>query len=382
MSRFIKTAISIALMSVVSVIPKASASELVQTLGQARLEYASSDQGVYRKVFHLAKINALQRFVMSTYPEAKIQLYNRYEPELTSYENIDRYIIDASEMEPAEDTALTQRKGQNDKSIRLAVRATVSASALDAFFQSRSAAGTAGVGESSEFGVLFFGRRIDSRTEFDTKRVRVSESDLLESDENTFGVDETSSLAGINRTSTNREATGGSRNNRRAADVYVADISLTNNLSAAIREELVDAGFEPIEVEDIVDAYELYYLDELVDEGMIRDDGTLPRRTLNDYKKAAFEEGWRFFGFGRVDIGLPQLDERGTGIMKVAATVSFEVFMDVEGRARSVAVVAPETLWGDDPNGDPVVAEQRAYRMAVETAMQTVVSQLQASNLY
>lgn len=366
-----------------SLIPQIGAgNEIVQSLGQARVEYAASDQGVYRKVFHLAKINALERFVLSTYPEAKVDLFNQYQEDLTSFENIDRYVIDAKEIEPAEDTALSQPKGRNDKSIRLAIRASISSLALDAFFKSQSSIGNINAGQSSEFGVMFFGRRVESRTDFDTKRVRVSETDMIESAETLVGEDTIGVTEGVTRSSSNRVASGGSSTTRRANDKYAADISLSYDLSAAIREELVDAGFEPIEIEDIVDYYDLNYLDELVDGGLIREDGTLPRRTLNDYKRAAFEEKWKFFGFGRVDIGLPQLDERGTGIMKVAATVSFEVFMDVEGRARSVAVVAPETLWGDDPNGDPEVAEQRAYRAAVEKAMETVVSQLQAAQLY
>jgi hypothetical protein len=363
--------------------PTASnAQELTQSVGQARLEYASSNQGVYREVFHLAKINALQRVVLATFPEAKVRLFNKYEAELTSFESIDRYVIDASEMAPAEDTALSQPRGQNDKSIRLSVRATISITALDAFFQSQSSAGSLVTGEVSEFGVLFFGRRIEARQNFDTRQVTVSERDATESVQTTIGEDGTTTLEGVTTSSTSRSASGGSATDQRANDTYVANTALSQDLGAAIKEELVDAGFEPIEVEDIAEDYDLLFLDELVDEGLIREDGTLPRRTLNEYKKAALAEGWRFFGFGRVDVGLPQLDSRGTGIMQIPATVTFEVFMDVDGRARTVAIVAPETLWGDDPNGDVSVAEQRAYRAAVEKAMETVVAQLQAADLY
>jgi len=381
LQRFRSVVASLLLLSVV--LPQAArAQEIVQSVGQARLEYASSNQGVYREVFHLAKINALQRVVLATFPEAKVRLYNEYEAELTSYENIDRYVIDAVEMAPPEDTALSQPRGQNDKSIRLAVRASVSITAIDAFIQSQSSAGNLAAGVGSEFGVLFFGRRVEERQNFDTKRVQVSESDATESVRTTLGEDDTSTIEGVTTSSSSRVASGGSATDKRAQDTFSANIALSRGLGAAIKEELVDAGFEPIEVEDIVEYYDLLYLDELVDQGHIREDGTLPRRTLNGYKRAALEEGWRFFGFGRVDVGLPQLDPRGTGIMQVPATVSFEVFMDVEGRARSVAVVAPETLWGDDPNGDPDVAERRAYRAAVEKAMETVVAQLQEADLF
>lgn len=361
---------------------KMHAQEVVQALGQARVEYAASDHGVYRRAFHLAKINALNSVVASTFPQAKISLFNQYEDEITAYENIDQFILSAEEIEPPEDTALTQPVGQNDRSIRIKIRATISLGALDAFFQSQSAAAGLAAGQGSEFGVLFFGRRVDARQSFDTRTVQISESDQVESVEVTSGSDGTTSIDGAAVSQTSRTASGGSSTERRAEDTFSPSLSLTYDLGAAIKEELVDAGFEPIEVEDIVEYYDLPYLEDLIDEGLIREDGTMSRRSLNGYKNAALEEGWRFFGMGRVDVGLPQDDSRGTGLLQVPATVSFEVFMDVDGRARSVAVVAPETVWGSDPNGDPNVAEQIAYRAAVELALETVVAQLQAANLY
>lgn len=356
--------------------PKALAQQVVQSVGQARLEYASSDHGVYRKVFHLAQINALQRLASASFPEAKLRLFQKYESEITSYENIGTFVLDTQEISPPEDTALSNPRGQNDKSIRLGVRSTISISAIDAFLNEKSTLSSAGSSQN-QFGVLFFGRRIDTRQNFDERRVIVNEQDVQEDIENTIANDGVSDLVGITRTTTNRQASGGSTTQRRDVNIYVADIPLSMDLSSAIRQELVNAGFRPMEIEDIVEDYELLYLDELVDDGMIREDGTLPRRTLRGYQVAAIEEGWQYFGIGRVDVGLPTLDQRGTGILKVPATVTFDVFMEEGGRLKSVAVVAPETFWGDDPNGDQTVAEQRAYRLAVKAAMDTIVAQLQ-----
>ena len=359
-----------------------NAQETVQSLGQARIEYAASDHGVYRRAFHLAKSNALLALVSDTFPQAKFSLFNQYKDEITAYENIDKFVISAEQIGEPEDTALTQPQGQNDRSIRVRVRTTISVSALDAFFIEKSQAGNTQAGQGSEFGVLFFARRMEARQNFDSRTVSVSESDRAESIEITNGSDGVSVVEGANVSTTSRTASGGSTTDRRAEDTYAPSLSLTENLAAAVKNELVDAGFEPMDVEDYVEDYDLPYIEDLIAEGLIRDDGTMSRRSLNAYKDIAIDEGWQFFGVGRVDVGLPQLDDRGTGIMRVPATVTFEVFMNVEGRSRSVAVVAPETVWGDDPRGDPVVAEQVAYRSAVSLAMTTVVSQLQAANLY
>jgi hypothetical protein len=160
---------------------------------------------------------------------------------------------------------------------------------------------------------------------------------------------------------------------------YEANLEVSEQVAYAVQEQLVDAGFEPMDAEDLADEFDLPYLEDIVDQGLLRENGSFPKKLIKQYKTAAIDAGWTFLGMGSVDLGTPTVDEvRGT--VKVPATVSFSVWMLSDGRAKTVASVRPKVVYGQD-SGDAGVAETNAYNEAVVFAMDTVVAQLQQKGL-
>lgn len=361
---------------------------IVTVRGVARVEYAPSNDnhGLYRKLVHEAKIAALKTY-MATMPQAKARLVERYFDEMTSFENIDKYVLSFKPLGGPCNTGVTKdgvpKCGKiKDKTLNLAVNAQISAVAIDNFLQAQSVVGATAAGESSEFGVLFIARTTTGKTVFQDKVTNVAQQKSADNTNTTVASDGTSNVAGVSQESLAVSTTGGSTEIKADELVYEVNNSLSNTLGQAIGQYLVDAGFEPISADELVDNSDnLYYLDEMIDEGMFRDDGTMPRRLLNRYKKAAIDFGMKFFGIGRIDVGLPKKNVV-TGFVEVPAIVTFEVFMDANGRSRSVAVVTPQAVYGEDARGDSAIAQQNAQNEAVKLALDTVVSQLQAKDLF
>lgn len=354
----------------------ANANESIVVVGKARMEYAKINQGAYREVFYLAKVNALEQ-VAAAFPQAKFNLFANFREELTSFDAIDLYVMEAVEVGKTIDTGKTK-----DKSLRLAVSAKINLTALDVFFHNKSEAGMSTAGVGSDFGVFFIARKMVANKRFKIKETTVSENKAVSSGNETATVDAGTTSLSSASSEMNLVSNGGSVQLKADENQYEVRLDLTEGLAAAIKQHLVDAGYEPLSSDDLVDAgYDgLAYLDEIVEQGMIGPEGMMPRRLFATFKKSAIEEGWKFFGAGRVDVGMAQKDDR-TGGIRVPATVTFEVFMDVDGKSRSVAVVAPEVVWGESEAGDAAVAEQLAQNGAVDKAMQTIIAQMQLKQL-
>ena len=361
---------------------------VITVRGIARVEYAptNDNHGMYRQLVHEAKKAAVKTY-MASMPQAKLKLMDRYFDDVTSYENIDKFVLSFSPLGGPCDTGVTKngkpKCGQiKDKTLNLAINAKISTVAIDNYLQSQSVAGATAAGESSEFGVLFIARTTTGRKVFQDKVTNVRQDKSVDNTNTTMASDGTSNIAGVAQDSLAMTTTGGSIEIKADELAYEVNDSLSVTLGQAIKQYLVNAGFEPIDTDDIVDNHEgLYYLDERIEKGMVGEDGTIQRRILNKFKKAVTDEGMKFFGVGRLDLGLPQKNQV-TGFVEVPAIVTFEVFMDVNGRSRSVAVVTPQTVYGEDARGEAAIAQQNAQNQAVKLALDTVVSQLQAKDLY
>jgi hypothetical protein len=169
--------------------------------------------------------------------------------------------------------------------------------------------------------------------------------------------------------------TGGSQVRKRDSVIYSPSLELSEGLQEVISELLVNSGFNPMEYSELED---VPYLDDLIDEEIIRPNGSLPTRVRKQYQQAAIEAGWNFFGYGTISVGLPREDPT-KGNLKVSAQVSFKVFGLESGRAKTVATVRKKVVnaWGDDPASLETVAMNKA----AELAMATVIGQLQKKAL-
>ena len=203
-------------------------------------------------------------------------------------------------------------------------------------------------------------------------KVRESESSASVKEESASGG--TSSVDSTTSKSIEVKRTGGSKVGKRDKVLYEPNIALSEEVAMAVQEQLVLAGFEPMEIDELDD---VPYLDEII--GKMRKDGRMPGRIQKQFRRAAIDAGWSFLGMGNIDIGVPQQDA-ARGTVRVPATVAFKVWSLTDGRSKIVASVKPVTIYGQD-RGNASVAETNAYNEAVKHALDAVVAQLQLKGL-
>lgn len=346
----------------------ASAQEAVKVTAVGEKKYQEYSSYIEASALEDAKRQAVKK-VAASFPKSKKRMFKDLEESI--YENIDDFVIEA---------AVQQKKNDaGTKTFKVAISALVDVDAINAFFIDNSEAGNQAAGDASDFGAIFVARVETSRKAFDVKRTTVNKSESQSTLTEESASDGTSSVDSVNTKTMDVNQSGGSSERKRDAVEYEASLELSQEMASAVEEQLVDAGFEPMDAEDLADDFDLPYLEDIVDQGMLRKNGSFSKKLIKQYKTAAIDAGWTFLGMGSVDIGTPAVDEvRGT--VKVPAKVSFKVWMISDGRAKTVASVRPKVVYGQD-SGDAGVAEVNAYNEAVVFAMDTVVAQLQQKGL-
>lgn len=311
-----------------------------------------------------AKLSAFNKYTASL-PSAKQSMVQEYYAQITS--NLDQFVPGAVIQQEQQD--------KNTKQYKVAIMAQVNPGALDAFLN-RQADAASGFSAPSDFGAMFIARVETARKSFDDKRTTVQETQGSASLEETNADDGVQSLSSVSEQSMNITRSGGSTEVKRDEVEYEPSIEISEEVAFAVEEQLINAGFEPMLMDQLYD-YGVPYLDEITDE--MRSSGRMPSRIQRQYQEAAMEAGWTYFGVGMIDIGTPQADA-ARGTVRVPATVSFRVWSLTDGRARAVASVSPQVVYGQD-RGNASVAETNAYNEAVKYALETVVAQLQQKGL-
>jgi hypothetical protein len=354
----------------------ASASE-AQVKIQTRMPYSEDNgHGIRRKLTHEFKKDAFKKF-MTSLPQAKSGLIQQYFDEITTYEKIDQFITKVQFAGKCDDT---QCGKLNDNTLVLSGMAWISRNAVDNFLKSKSAVGNAV--DTSDFAVMFIARKVSSRKVFDNKTAKVSSSSSSASTEVVSGSDGTSDVSGGSQEDVSVNKSGGSVEKKGDSFVYEIDLGLTEALQTAIQEQLINAGFEPFPMDDVLYDYDEDGLEEMIENGKFGDNGSLSRKTLSSVKKTAALDEVTFLGVGRVDYRLGEKNTQ-TGKMQVPAIVTVEVFQKKGRRMRTIASVQPTTVFGDYPNGgDYTVGQIDAQNNAVRKAMDTIISQLQAAGVY
>jgi hypothetical protein len=341
-----------------------AANDLVQVSALGVHEYRTFKKTASRDAaLANAKEVALKKY-LSSMPMAKQRMLMGDIDALTA--DIDTYI--------AEVQIQQEKREKSTKQYKVAIVARINPAALDVYLANNSAAGTQGSGYASDFGAMFIARVELSRKAFDVKRTTVSETNNLASLEETSASDGEKSIESVGEKSMSIKRTGGSSEQKRDSVEYEPSVDISEDVAYAVEEYLVNAGFEPMGVDQLDD---VPLLDEIVDE--MRESGRLPNRTRKMFQTAAIDAGWTFLGIGTIDIGVPQTDA-ARGTIRVPATVGFRVWSLDDGRARTAASVRPQVVYGQD-RGNASVAQTNAYNEAVKYAMDTVVSQLQQKGL-
>ena len=353
----------------------------IQYKVQTRMPYAEdNNQGIRRELVHQFKKDALKTLMADPKtPQTKARLIQQYFDQMTEYGTIDRFFTRFQFVGPCDTGSGSQCGKVRDQSLVLQGMAFVSMNAIDNFLQANSAAATM---ETSDFAMMFIARKVASRKVFDEKKVKVKSNESTASNEVVVGGDETSTVTGGTSSEMEVSKTGGSVELKADGFVYEIDLGLTDALQSAMQESLINAGFEPFPMEDVLYDYDMDGLEDMILNGEFGDDGSLNRRTLARIKKVAAEDEVTFLGVGRVDYRLGEPNPV-TGDMRVPAIVTVEVVMKKGRRMRTVASVAPTMIYGDyQAGGDYTAGQVVAQNIAVQQAMDTIVSQLQAGGHY
>jgi hypothetical protein len=360
--------------------PQVASSQELQLKVQTRMPYAeNNDQGDRRRLVHQFKKDAFKKMMSDpNTPLAKARLIEQYFDEMTDYEMVDRFFtkyVFAGKC----DTGSGSGCGiVRDNAVVLQGMAFVSMNAIDNFLQSKSAAATM---EASDFTMLFTARTVADRKQFQAKTTEIEQNKSTSSVEVVSGGDDVSTVTGGTSEDMKVSTTGGSTSQKSDVFVYEINMDLTDKMESAVEQALVNAGFEPFPLYEILLDNDMPFVDELVDDGAFGDDGTLNRRTLARMTRAVSEQS-TFFGIGRVDYRNGEKNPV-TGGMRIPATVTLKVMMKKGKRMRTVASVEPTIVYGDYPVGeDSSVGQLRAQNRAVKQAMDTIVSQLQSQGLY
>jgi hypothetical protein len=347
---------------------------------QTRMQYSEDNkQGIRRQLIHEFKKDALKAFMVEL-PQTKARLIQQHFDEISTFENVDMFFTEFR-FKKACNTRTGKQCGEvRDNSLVLMGIATISVNAIDNFLQSKSAiANSAG---SSDFAVMFIARKVTDRKTFRAKTTDVSKSESSSSTEITVGGDDTSEVSGGSESSVSVTQQGGSTALKADMFQYDIDLALTESLQSAVTMHLVNAGFEPFAMDDVLYDYDMDGLEELIANDQFSEEGSLSRKVLSGIKKIAAEDGVTFLGIGRVDYRLGEKNNV-TGEMSVPATVTVEVFQKKGRRMRAVASVQPTIILGSYPiGGDYTVGQTNAQSKAVQKAMDTVISQLQSKGLF
>lgn len=361
--------------------PQVASSQELQLKVQTRMPYAeNNDQGDRRELVHQFKKDAFKKMMSDpNTPQTKARLINQYFDEMTDYENIDQFFtkyVFAGKCDTGSGSSCGIVK---DQAIILQGMAFMSMNAIDNFLQSKSAASTM---ETSDFATLFIARKVAGRKVFQAKTTDIEQNKSTSSVEVVSGGDDVSNVTGGTSESMKVSTKGGSTSQKSDEFLYDIDLGLTEALQTAIQETLINAGFEPFPMDDVLYDYDMDGLEDLILNGEFGEDGSLNRRTLAGIKKIAAEDEVTFLGIGRVDYRQGEKNPV-TGDMRVPASVTVEVVMKKGRRMRTVASVAPTIIYGDYQVGeDYSIGQLVAQNRAVKQAMDTIISQLQSKGLY
>ena len=270
-----------------------------------------------------------------------------------------------------EETVVQEKNDESRKLLRISLRVVIDDNAVTAMFNDLSAGGNQATGESSNFGSVFVARKKMNAKAFDTKRVSINETEAEDNLSQDVASENGRSTQATSIDSFSRTATGGSTTKKRTEVSWELDETAQEYLSSAINEALVNAGFEPMDYNDLTDQG-APYADELFNE--VTDKGTIRGDSMKKIKDAAIDSEWQYFGYGTVDLDLPQTDP-ATGLFKVSAIVAYKVMMFKDSKSKTVATVRATQVYGLSETED--AATNEALNKAASIAVNTVVDQLQ-----
>ena len=359
MRKFLRRVLMLPFLGFLFLVQVPAHAQTVKISAVASQSYAKkADAGVKDKALQKAKLIAVRKHI-ARQPRSLKKVYRKLTAQIRA--NLEEYVIGVQVQKEKDD--------KEAKTYKVAIIAEIDPDALQALVDAKADAGTK---LSGTFGFFAMARVQTSVKRFDTKRTKISAGESAESVRETSGGNQGKSVDAIEKERFSKTQTGGSKVRKRDKIEYEPSAELSESLTSVFKEFIQEAGFEPESYEDLEG---VPMFDELIDEGAFRKTGKLPSRVRKQYRDAARDEGWDFWGEGITSVGLP-VEDNVRGNLKLTAIVSFKVYMRDGRKMRSVADVRNKiiTVRGDEQEA----MQEDALNKAAEAAVKTITGKLQA----
>lgn len=218
-------------------------------------------------------------------------------------------------------------------------------------------------GGGSAFSFLFVSRKASTITQFDARKTEVAQSETA-----------TVKAADGGATSVQSSTRGGSTLQKE--DVVQYEVSSSQDLDAAIGENLSTSGIEFVGYDDIVANCSAVPAQKFRGEFASSDEMSPDTRRM--VIKAAKDCEIRYFAFGTVDTGVASLDPV-TGNKRVYVSVRSQLWDISQKLPRRISSVGPKQYAGLGP--DQSVASRNALNAAARDVSKTLVDQLNAKGI-
>jgi len=306
----------------------------------------------YNEVLEIAKVNALRSWAAQGSVATGL-IFAENEQKLIA--EINDYLLNPQ--------VLHQCKG---KSFKLSVTLTVNENKINLLGKVIS-------GPRSRITALFLARRQDTVKSYDSKNTSIVEETTITDSAESNAFDGSSASSEGYSSSKDIVVTGGS--SERKADKITWNVFRASQLDAAVNQTLTSYGFKPIDVSQVSSRFPGFDLEAFKQDFTFSDD-VGPDTKNNAFNAIAGKIP--ILIIATVDIGAKDIDDV-SGLIRVGATVTAQVFKDDGLFFETVASVQPTMFAGLGPN--QTAAETNALIKAAESASNEIVQQLNAAGI-
>ena len=310
----------------------------------------------FNEVLSQAKSNALRSWAAGK-SVAISTLFAENEQQILA--NIDDYFLNAQ----------VDHRCQG-KSFKLKVKGVVDANRISLLGK---AAPVQFSGPRSRMTAVFLARKADFVKSYDTKRTSIEANTTFSEGSETASMSGGSASTEGYSSTKNIKETGGSSESK--ADKINWNVYRPSGLDAAVNQTFSSFGFRTIDASQVASRFTGFDLEAFKDDFTLGDD--LSAATKNNAFDAIAGK-IPILVIATVDVGQKDTDP-GSGLKRVYATVTAQVYQDDGLFFETVASVKPTQFSGLGPN--ETVAETNALIKAAESASNEIVQQLNAAGI-
>ncbi|MDA9839501.1 hypothetical protein N9B97_01780 [Porticoccaceae bacterium] len=228
-------------------------------------------------------------------------------------------------------------------------------------------------GPRSRMTAVFLARKADFVKSYDTKRTSIEANTTFSEGSETASMSGGSASTEGYSSTKNIKETGGSSESK--ADKINWNVYRPSGLDAAVNQTFSSFGFRTIDASQVASRFTGFDLEAFKDDFTLGDD--LSAATKNNAFDAIAGK-IPILVIATVDVGQKDTDP-GSGLKRVYATVTAQVYQDDGLFFETVASVKPTQFSGLGPN--ETVAETNALIKAAESASNEIVQQLNAAGI-